>query len=128
MEVSTTTSSTTGSFTTGGSSTLSATGSAVAPGRGTDASGVVGSGILVFGTDGVGSEGAADGFGTTGTLADPAVRLARVGIGSAWPATSSAASSSSATAKSEEVFASGCARNDSMPSRYRETSPCPPVA
>ena len=62
---------------------MSMTGSAVAPGRGTDGSGVVGRGILAFGADGVGTEAGTVGFGTTGTLADAAVRLARVGIGSA---------------------------------------------
>ena len=122
--------STTGSLTIGGNSTFAVGDSgatAVGKGTGSDAvgSGMLGSFTAGFGT---GAGAGAEGVGAIGTLAEAATPLANVGTGSAWPATSRAASSSSATVSRDALFASGWAKNDSTVVRYRVTSPLPPVA
>ena len=124
--------STTGSLTIDGNSTFAVGDSGateVGKGTGSDA---VGSGMLdSFATGfgaGAGVGAGAEGVGAIGTLAEAATPLANVGTGSAWPATSSAASSSSATVSKDDLFASGWAKNDSTVVRYRVTSPLPPVA
>ena len=107
--------STTGSLIIGGSSTFAEGDSgATAAGKGTGSedvgSGMLGSFTAGFGT---GTDAGAEGVGAIGTLAEAATPLANVGTGSAWPATSRAASSSSATDTKDALFASGWARYDS---------------
>ena len=117
-------------FETGGSSTFGWAGSAWF-GSGTGASegsGTLGAALVGFSETGADLAAVAEGFGGRATLEEAAVPLASVGTGRAWPATSSAASSSSAIANSESWFDSGWAKKDSRPCKYRVTSPLPPVA
>ena len=104
-----------GSAITAGSSTFGGAGSE-APGKGTAVSFGRGTGDgLGAVLDAFGAGVCAAGFGTVATLAEEASPLASVGIGSACPATSRAASSSSAMESKAAWFPAGSAKADSIP-------------